>query len=63
MNDFDFILQDVIFEKDVKLTEDEYWDICLALRCTSEMYKDTGEIEHKRKSRNFLRLREKLMRC
>ena len=63
MNDFEFILEDIILKKKVKLTEDEYYDICLALLCASDMYKETGTLENRKKSREFLRLKDKLKRC
>jgi len=62
MNDFDFVLRDIMLNKDVKLTEDEYFDIRLALTSASLMFKNSGTLEHKRKSRQFLRLEDKLSR-
>ena len=62
MNDFEFILEDIILKKKVKLTEDEYYDICLALLCASDMYKETGTLDNRKKSREFLRLKDKLSR-
>ena len=62
MNDFEFILEDIILKKKVTLTEDEYYDICLALLCASDMYKETGTLDNRKKSREFLRLKDKLSR-
>ena len=62
MNDFEFVLEDIIFQKKVKLTEDEYYDIRLALTSASLMFKNSGTLEHKKKSRQFLRLEDKLSR-
>ena len=63
MNDFEFILEDVILKKKVKLTEDEYYDICLALLCASDMYKETGTLDNRKKSREFLKIKSKINRC
>ena len=62
MNDFEFVLEDVIFNKKVLITEDEYYDIMLALACSSDFFKNTGKIEHRKKSREFLRLKDKISR-
>tara|TARA_B100001989_G_scaffold99641_1_gene69749 strand:+ start:113 stop:304 length:192 start_codon:yes stop_codon:yes gene_type:complete len=63
MNDFEFILEDIIFKKKVKITEDEYYDVILALMCASEFYNDSTDIKNRKKSREFLRLKDKLRRC
>ena len=63
MNDFEFILEDIILKKNVKLTEDEYYDICLALLCASDMYKETGTLDNRKKSREFLKIKSKINRC
>ena len=63
MNDFEFILEDIILKKKVKLTEDEYYDICLALLCASDMYKQTGTLDNRKKSREFLKIKSKINRC
>jgi len=63
MNDFEFILEDIILKKKVKLTEDEYYDICLALLCASDMYKETGTPDNRKKSREFLKIKSKINRC
>ena len=63
MNDFEFILEDIILKKKVKLTEDEYYDICLALHCASDMYKETGTLDNRKKSREFLKIKSKINRC
>ncbi len=63
MNDFEFILEDIIFKKKVKITEDEYYDLILALIHASDLYKESSEIKFKKKSREFLRLKDKLKRC
>ena len=62
-NDFEFILEDIIFKKKVKITEDEYYDLILALIHASDLYKESSEIKFKKKSREFLRLKDKLKRC
>ena len=61
-NDFEFILEDIIFKKKVKITEDEYYDLILALIHASDLYKEASEIKFKKKSREFLRLKDKLSR-
>ena len=63
MNNFDFILEDIILKKKVTLTEDEYYDICLALLCASDMYKETGTLDNRKKSREFLKIKSKINRC
>ena len=63
MTDFEFILEDIILKKKVKLTEDEYYDICLALLCASDMYKETGTLDNRKKSREFLKIKSKINRC
>jgi len=63
MNNFEFILEDVIFEKKITLTKQEFYDLKLALACTSDMYKNSGTIEHRKRSREFLKLESKLERC
>ena len=63
MNDFEFILEDIILKKKVKLTEDEYYDICLALLCASDMYKETGTLDNRKKSIEFLKIKSKINRC
>ena len=63
MNDFEFILEDIIFDKKVKLTEDEYYDLRLALSCASHMFGESKEIENRKKSREFLKLENKLKWC
>ena len=63
MNDFEFILEDIIFEKKVKLTEDEYYDLRLALSCASQMFGESKDIQNRKKSREFLKLENKLKRC
>ena len=63
MNDFEFILEDIILKKKVPLTEDEYYDICLALLCASDMYKETGTPDNRKKSREFLKIKSKINRC
>ena len=62
MNNFDFILEDIILDKKVQITEDEYYDLILALLHASDLYKDSSEIKHRKKSREFLRLKDKLSR-
>ena len=62
-NDFEFVLEDIIFKKKVKITEDEYYDLILALIHASDLYKESSEIKFKKKSREFLRLKDKLKRC
>ena len=61
-NDFEFVLEDIIFKKKVKITEDEYYDLILALIHASDLYKESSEIKFKKKSREFLRLKDKLSR-
>ena len=39
MNNFDFILEDIILNKKVQITEDEYYDLILALLHASDLYK------------------------
>ena len=63
MNNFDFILEDIVFKKKVKITEDEYYDLILALLHASDLYKESSEIKYRKKSREFLRLKDKLKRC
>ena len=63
MNDFEFILEDIVFKKKVKITEDEYYDLILALLHSSDLYKESSEIKYRKKSREFLRLKDKLKRC
>ena len=63
MNNFDFILEDIILNKKVQITEDEYYDICLALLCASDMYKETGTLDNRKKSREFLKIKSKINRC
>ena len=63
MNDFEFVLEDIILKKKVKLTEDEYYDICLALLCASDIYKETGTLDNRKKSREFLKIKSKINRC
>ena len=63
MNDFEFILEDIVFKKKVKITEDEYYDLILALIHASDLYKESSEIKFKKKSREILRLKDKLKRC
>ena len=63
MNDFEFILEDIVFKKKVKITEDEYYDLILALLHASDLYKESSEIKYRKKSREFLRLTDKLRRC
>ena len=63
MNDFEFILEDIVFKKKVKITEDEYYDLILALLHASDLYKESSEIKYRKKSREFLRLKDKLERC
>ena len=60
MNDFEFILEDVLFNKRVKLTEDDYFNLKLALSSASMVFKESGTLEHRKKSREFLRLRDKI---
>ena len=60
MNDFQFILEDVLFNKRVKLTEDDYFNLKLALSSASMVFNESGTIEHRKKSREFLRLRDKI---
>ena len=60
MNDFQFILEDILFNKRVKLTEDDYFNLKLALSSASMVFNESGTIEHRKKSREFLRLREKI---
>ena len=62
MNDFEFILEDIVFKTKVKITEDEYYDLILALLHASDLYKDSSEIKYRKKSREFLRLKDKLSR-
>ena len=62
MNDFEFILEDIVFKKKVKITEDEYYDLILALLHASDLYKESSEIKYRKKSREFLRLKDKLSR-
>ena len=61
-NDFEFVLEDIIFKKKVKITEDEYYDLILALIHASDLYKESDDIKHRKKSREFLRLKDKLSR-
>ena len=63
MNDFEFILEDIILKKKVTLTEDEFHDIRLALICASDFYNEAGTLETRKKSREFLKLKQKLRRC
>tara|TARA_R100000315_G_C5102179_1_gene58549 strand:- start:24 stop:215 length:192 start_codon:yes stop_codon:yes gene_type:complete len=63
MNDFEFILEDIVFKKKVKITEDEYYDLILALLHASDLYKESQDIKYRKKSREFLRLKDKLKRC
>ena len=63
MNNFEFVLEDIILKKKVTLTEDEYYDICLALLCASDMYKETGTLDNRKKSREFLKIKSKINRC
>ena len=63
MNDFEFVLEDIILKKKVTLTEDEYYDICLAHLCASDMYKETGTLDNRKKSREFLKIKSKINRC
>ena len=60
MNDFEFILEDVLFNKRVKLTEDDYFNLKLALSSASMVFNESGTLEHRKKSREFLRLRDKI---
>ena len=50
-------------KRKVKITEDEYYDLILALIHASDLYKESSEIKFKKKSREFLRLKDKLKRC
>ncbi len=63
MNDFEFILKDIIFKKDIQLSENDFYDIKLALSCASTLFEDSGTLEHRKKSRELLRLKDKLQRC
>ena len=60
MNDFEFILEDILFNKRVKLTEDDYFNLKLALSSASMVFNESGTLEHRKKSREFLRLRDKI---
>ena len=60
MNDFQFILEDILFNKRVKLTEDDYFNLKLALSSASMVFNESGTLEHRKKSREFLRLRDKI---
>ena len=60
MNDFEFILEDVLFNKRVKLTENDYFNLKLALSSASMVFNESGTLEHRKKSREFLRLRDKI---
>ena len=60
MNNFEFILEDVLFNKRVKLTEDDYFNLKLALSSASMVFNESGTLEHRKKSREFLRLRDKI---
>ena len=62
MNNFDFILEDIILNKKVQITEDEYYDLILALLHASDLYEESDDIKHRKKSREFLRLKDKLSR-
>ena len=63
MNDFEFILEDIIFKKKITLTEDEYYDLRLALSCASHMFGESKEIQNRKKSRELLKLEDKIKRC
>ena len=63
MNDFEFILEDIILKKKVTLTEDEYYDLRLALSCASNMFGESKDIKNRKKSRELLKLEDKIKRC
>ena len=63
MNDFEFILEDIILKKKVTLTEDEYYDLRLALSCASHMFGESKDIQNRKKSREFLKIKSKINRC
>ena len=63
MNNFDFILEDIILDKKVQITEDEYYDLILALLHASDLYNDSSEIKYRKKSREFLKIKSKINRC
>ena len=63
MNDFEFILEDIIFKKKITLTEDEYYDLRLALSCASHMFGESKDIQNRKKSRELLKLEDKIKRC
>ena len=63
MNDFEFILEDIVFKKKVKITEDEYYDLILALLHASDLYKESQDIKYRKKSREFLKIKSKINRC
>ena len=63
MNDFEFILEDIILKKKVTLTEDEYYDLRLALSCASHMFGESKDIKNRKKSRELLKLEDKIKRC
>ena len=63
MNDFEFILEDIILKKKVTLTEDEYYDLRLALSCASHMFGESKDIQNRKKSRELLKLEDKIKRC
>ena len=48
MNDFEFILEDIILKKKVTLTEDEYYDLRLALSCASHMFGESKDIQNRK---------------
>ena len=60
MNDFEFILRDIILNKDVKLTDNDYFNLIRALNCASEVYKETGDLQDKRTARELSTLADKI---
>ena len=60
MNDFEFILRDIILKKDVKLTDNDYYNLIRALNCASEVYKESDDLQYKRKGRELSTLADKI---
>tara|TARA_B100001109_G_scaffold126188_1_gene102746 strand:+ start:1510 stop:1701 length:192 start_codon:yes stop_codon:yes gene_type:complete len=63
MNDFEFILKDIILNKDVKLTDGDYYNLICALNCASEVFKESDDLQNKRKGRELSMLADKINMC
>tara|TARA_B100000212_G_scaffold298095_1_gene242129 strand:+ start:1492 stop:1683 length:192 start_codon:yes stop_codon:yes gene_type:complete len=60
MNNFEFILKDIILDTEVKLTEKDYYNLIRALYCASEVYEESSDIKNKRISKELSKLVDKI---